>query len=229
MSNITREIVLDTETTGLYTRNGDRIIEIGCVELINRRKTGAYFHQYINPEKEISTEAFKIHGISNDFVKDKPIFARIAKEFLDFIGNSTIVIHNATFDVNFLNHELGLIAHPLIQTGRVVDTLTMARKKFPGAPASLDALCKKFQISLDTREKHGALIDADLLASVYIEMIGGNQSSLSFESAQSSTQTSASNPMRASRNFELTDQEKEAHRNLVDSIQNPIWKKVLPA
>ena len=223
-----REIVLDTETTGLYTRNGDRIIEIGCVELINRRKTGAFYHQYLNPEKTISEEAFKIHGISNEFLADKPIFARIAKEFLEFIGTSPIVIHNATFDINFLNHELGLIALPELQTGRVVDTLIMARKKYPGSPASLDALCRRFQVSLDTREKHGALIDADLLASVYIELAGGNQSAMKFDESRSSEQAKNNRIARQERTYTLTEEEIAAHEKLVERLNNPIWKK-LPA
>lgn len=221
-----REIVLDTETTGLYTRNGDRIIEIGCVELINRRKTGAFYHQYLNPEKTISEEAFKIHGISNEFLKDKPIFARIAKEFLEFIGTSPIVIHNATFDINFLNHELGLIALPELQSGRVVDTLIMARKKYPGSPASLDALCRRFQISLDTREKHGALVDADLLASVYVELAGGNQSAMKFDVSNSLENAQNNRITRQERTYALTEEEIAAHEKLLERLNNPIWKKL---
>lgn len=228
MTQMVREITLDTETTGLYTKNGDRIIEIGCVELINRRRTGVFFHKYLNPEKEISAEAFNIHGISNEFLKDKPIFPRIAKEFLDFIGNSPIIIHNATFDVNFLNHELGLVGHPLIQMGRVVDTLLIARKKFPGSPASLDALCKKYNVSLDIREKHGALIDADLLASIYIELMGGNQSVFSLDSNENIQNSNGEiiRQSREERTFQLSEAEALAHQNLIESINNPIWKKV---
>jgi DNA polymerase-3 subunit epsilon len=175
MNNL-REIALDTETTGLYPKNGDKIIEIGCIELVNRVKTGKYYHTYINPLREINEEAFRIHGISSDFLQDKPIFAKIIDEFLAFIGSSNLVIH----DIGFLNHELALQGYPAINIGKVVDTLKIARKKFPGAPASLDALCKKYNISLEARGKHGALIDAELLANVYIYLSGkGEQSSFS--------------------------------------------------
>ena len=181
MNENIREIVLDTETTGLYCNDGDRIIEIGCVEVINKIRTGVYYHTYINPERDVPIESYNVHGISEDFLQDKPLFRKIADEFLDFIGNSTLIIHNAGFDVGFLNFELELCGKPSIPRGRVIDTLKIARKKHPGSPASLDALCKRFDISLDTRDKHGALIDAELLAQVYIELLGGSQSSLNLE------------------------------------------------
>ncbi|MCA7010600.1 DNA polymerase III subunit epsilon [Wolbachia endosymbiont of Tribolium confusum] len=165
-----REIVLDTETTGLSVKSGHRIIEIGCVELINRIPTGKVFHRYINPERHIDKGAFKVHGISEEFLKDKPLFSEIASEFLDFISNDILVIHNAKFDVEFLNMELGKLNAELISSDRVLDTLPLARKEFPGSPASLDELCKRFDISLNDRTSHGALIDAQLLAKVYVQL-----------------------------------------------------------
>ncbi|WP_410541831.1 DNA polymerase III subunit epsilon [Wolbachia endosymbiont (group B) of Idaea biselata] len=164
-----REIVLDTETTGLDV-NSHRIIEIGCVELINRIPTGKVFHRYINPERSIDKGAFKVHGISEEFLKDKPLFSEIASEFLNFISSDTLVIHNAVFDIKSLNMELGKLNAKLISSDRVLDTLPLVRKRF-GPPASLSALCERFGISLESRKLHGALIDAELLAKVYIERL----------------------------------------------------------
>jgi len=169
-----REIVLDTETTGLSVKFGHRIIEIGCVELINRIPTGKVSHWYINPERHIDKGAFKVHGISEEFLKDKPLFSEIAPEFLKFISNDILVIHNAKFDVEFLNMELGKLNAKLISSNRVLDTLPLARKKFPKSPASLNELCKRFDISLNDRTSHGALIDAQLLAKVYAQLSGYN-------------------------------------------------------
>lgn len=165
-----REIVLDTETTGLSVKSGHRIIEIGCVELINHIPTGKVFHRYINPERHIDKGAFKVHGISEEFLKDKPLFSEIAPEFLKFISNDILVIHNAKFDVEFLNMELGKLNAKLISSDRVLDTLPLARKEFPRSPASLNELCKRFDISLNDRTSHGALIDAQLLAKVYAQL-----------------------------------------------------------
>lgn len=182
-----REIVLDTETTGLHLKDGHRLIEIGCIELIDKAKTGKHFHAYINPRRLVAEAAYAIHGISDEFLRDKPIFAKVAKDFVDFIGNSRLVIHNAPFDIRFLNHELALVGLPILQSHRVVDTLLIARKKFPGSPVSLDALCKRFAINLDTREKHGALIDAELLAMVYLMMYKAVQTKIVLEDNKSET------------------------------------------
>ena len=165
-----REIVLDTETTGLSITEKHRLIEIGCVELVNRVRTGVVFHKMIDPQRLVSAEAFNVHGLSNEMLEGKPLFKDIAQEFLDFIADSTLVIHNAKFDVKFLNNELESNGFPIINKNRVIDSLDMARRKFPGKANSLDALCKRLSVSLASREKHGALIDSELLALVYIKM-----------------------------------------------------------
>ncbi len=179
-----REICLDTETTGLDPRGGHKVIEIACIELINKVKTGNVFHTYVNPRRDVPYEAFKIHGISTEFLQDKPIFNHVAEKFLDFIKGGTLVIHNAEFDLKFLNFELGLCGMPLIEKVGVVDSLMVARAKFPGSPNSLDALCKRFGVDLSKRTKHGALLDTELLADVYIELMGGAQAGLGFETAK---------------------------------------------
>lgn len=176
-----RELCLDIETTGLDPRSGDKIVEIAVVELINKVKTGNYFHSYVNPRREVPQEAFKIHGLSTEFLQDKPIFDHIARKFLDFIGDDKIIIHNAAFDTKFINHELRIIGSQGLNMNNVTDSLAIARSKFPGAPASLDALCKRFGIDLSRRTKHGALLDTELLCDVYVELMGGAQVGLSFE------------------------------------------------
>ena len=186
-----REIVLDTETTGLEPVDGHRIVEIGAVELVNHLPTGRTYHQYINPERGMPREAFDVHGIGYDILelpgppaakgvtlRDKPVFAKIAQEFLDFIGDAQLVIHNAAFDMKFLNAELERAGLSGLQAGRVTDTLMIARTRFPGSPASLDALCRRFGIDNAQREKHGALLDSEILAEVYLELIGGRQPDL---------------------------------------------------
>lgn len=173
-----REIVLDTETTGFDPDQGDRIVEIGGVELDNHMPTGRSYHQYINPERDMPQGAFEVHGLSSEFLSDKPVFAKIGQEFLDFIGDAKLVIHNASFDMKFLNFELrrmGLAPLPMSQS---IDTLAMARQKFPGSPATLDALCRRFGIDNSRRTKHGALLDSEILAEVYLELIGGRQPDL---------------------------------------------------
>ena len=170
-----REIVLDTETTGLDPATGDRIVEIGAVELFNSLPTGKTYHQYINPERSMPKEAFEVHGLGDDFLRDKPVFAAVGRAFLDFVGDARLVIHNAAFDIKFLNFELQRIGLPALTWDRVTDTLTMARQKFPGAQASLDALCRRFGVDNSAREKHGALLDSEILAEVYLELIGGRQ------------------------------------------------------
>ncbi len=173
-----REIVLDTETTGLEPTEGHRIVEIGCVELVNHVPTDRVFHQYINPERPMPQEAYAVHGLSDSFLADKPTFAEVCEAFLEFIGDAALVIHNARFDLGFLNAELKRIDAALLPSERAIDTLHLARRKFPGSPNSLDALCRRYDINTDVRDKHGALIDAYLLAQVYLELIGGRQPGL---------------------------------------------------
>ncbi len=170
-----REIVLDTETTGFEPTEGHRIVEIGAVELFNHLPTGRTYHQYINPKRIMPKEAFEVHGLGDDFLRDKPYFPTIAQAFLDFIADAPLVIHNASFDMKFLNAELAWAGLAALPNDRAIDTLLIARKKFPGSPASLDALCRRFNIDNSMREKHGALLDSEILAEVYLELVGGRQ------------------------------------------------------
>jgi DNA polymerase-3 subunit epsilon len=170
-----REIVLDTETTGFEPEQGDRIVEIGGVELLNHMPTGRTYHQYINPQRDMPQSAFEVHGLSEEFLGDKPVFAKIAQEFLDFVGDAKLVIHNAKFDMKFLNAELGWLNMRRLPDDQAIDTLEIARKRFPGSPASLDALCRRFGIDNSARTLHGALLDSEILAEVYLELIGGRQ------------------------------------------------------
>ncbi|MBO6578250.1 MAG: DNA polymerase III subunit epsilon [Thalassospira sp.] len=177
-----REIVLDTETTGLDPYADHRLVEIGCIELINHMPTGRQYHQYINPQRPMPKEAFDVHGLGDEFLKDQPVFAEVADEFIEFIGeDSVLVIHNASFDMKFLNAELEWLNKPRIAMERALDTVQMARKKFPGSPVSLDALCRRFKIDNSNRTLHGALLDSDLLAQVYLELLGGRQHGLSLD------------------------------------------------
>jgi DNA polymerase III subunit epsilon len=173
-----REIVLDTETTGFEPSDGHRIVEIGAVELMNHLPTGRTYHQYLNPERAMPKEAFDVHGLGDDFLRDKPVFAKVGRAFLEFIGDAPLVIHNASFDLKFLNFELGRVGLPTLPPSRATDTVAMAKTKFPGSPASLDALCRRFGIDNSMREKHGALLDSEILAEVYLELIGGRQPDL---------------------------------------------------
>ena len=174
-----REIVLDTETTGLDPYADHRLVEIGCIELFNHMPTGRQYHQYLNPQRPMPKEAFDIHGLGDDFLKDQPVFAEVVDDFLEFIGDdSHLVIHNAAFDMKFLNAELEWLSKPKIVMDRAIDTVQMARKKFPGSPVSLDALCRRFKIDNSNRTLHGALLDSDLLALVYLELLGGRQHGL---------------------------------------------------
>ena len=194
-----REIVLDTETTGFKPDEGDRIVEIGAVELFNHVATGKTYHQYINPERSMPAEAFAVHGLGDDFLKDKPKFAEIAQGFVDFVGDSKMVIHNASFDMKFLNAELGWVKRPLLPNDQAIDTLAIARRKFPGSPASLDALCRRFGINNDARVLHGALLDSEILAEVYLELIGGKQPGLVLGSDAQVTQVSGGEDWRPQR------------------------------
>ena len=231
-----REIVLDTETTGIDPRDGHRIIEIGALEMVNQSPTGAQYHVYINPEREIDAGAVAIHGLTGEFLADKPVFSAIADEFLAFIGDAPLVIHNAPFDMGFINAELALLGREILPSDRAVDTLVMARRKFPGAQANLNALCRRFEIDNSHRDLHGALVDADLLASVYIELLGGRQPNLSLEPdvqklGAAMPQAEANDPgfaLRAdaskfARPHAASDDELKSHAKLMDRIEDPIW------
>jgi DNA polymerase-3 subunit epsilon len=170
-----REIVMDTETTGLDCRNGDRLVEIACIEVVNYIPTGRTWHRYINPERDMPAGAFAVHGLSAQFLSNKPVFAAVAEEFLEFAGDARLVFHNASFDMGFINMELGRLSHPPVPPQRIVDTLALARRKHPGGPNSLDALCKRYGIDNSSRTLHGALLDAQLLAEVYLQLAGGHQ------------------------------------------------------
>jgi DNA polymerase-3 subunit epsilon len=186
-----REIVLDTETTGFDPDLGDRIVEIGGVELFNHLPTGRTYHQYINPERDMPQSAFEVHGLSSEFLSDKPIFAAVGRAFLDFVGDAKLVIHNASFDMKFLNWELKAMGLRELPWEQAVDTLAIARRRFPGSPASLDALCRRFGIDNSRREKHGALLDSEILAEVYLELVGGRQPDLVLAPAGGEKSTSA--------------------------------------
>lgn len=234
-----REIVLDTETTGIDPKDGHRIIEIGALELVNHMPTGEQLHIYINPEREIDAGAVAVHGLTNDFLDDKPLFADIADQFLTFIGADPLVIHNAPFDMGFINAELEKLARTALPMDRAIDTLTMARRKFPGAQANLNALCRRFEIDNTHRDLHGALIDADLLASVYIELLGGRQPDLSLEPERAAAKTrekpTAANgpagftlqedPSKFDRPHAPSETEKAAHARLLESFKDPIWHR----
>ena len=225
-----REVVLDTETTGLDPFSGHRVVEIGCIELINHVRTGNYFHTYLNPERDMPREAEAVHGLSIDFLKDKPKFAEIAGSFLEFIGEDPLVIHNAAFDIKFLNAELAVAKRHEIDFDRAIDTVLIARKKFPGQPASLDALCKRFNIDLTARTKHGALLDSELLADVYLELLGGRQSSLGLVADQSDATAECSISFTGhtdipKRSFPPSLDELAAHAAMVEKLKAPLWSE----
>jgi len=220
-----REIVLDTETTGLDPATGDRVVEIGCMELINHMPTDQMFHCYINPERDMPQEAFNVHGLSTEFLAGHPVFADVADEFIKFIDDSPLVIHNARFDVGFLNAEFERLGHATISMDRTVDTVSMARRKFPGAQASLDALCRRFQIDLSDRSLHGALKDARLLAQVYLELIGGRQPDLELAKKDKKlTVATTERPVRPPRPHAPTAAEKKAHAAFIDRLEEPVWR-----
>lgn len=222
-----REICLDTETTGLDPATGDRVVEIGAVELLNHMPTGKTFHRYINPERPMPKEAFEVHGLSDDFLRDKPKFRMVAPDFLAFIGDATLVIHNAPFDMKFLNHELSAAGHPALPMSRAFDTVMLARQKYPGSPASLDALCRRFGVDNSMREKHGALLDSEILAEVYLELIGGRQPDLSLNPIARTTgpdTTWRAPPRPSPLPPRLTAAESAAHRDFVIKLgATAIW------
>ena len=226
-----REIVLDTETTGFEPSEGDRIVEIGAVELIGHVPTGRTYHQYINPQRSMPKEAFEVHGLGDEFLADKPVFKDIAQEFVDFIGDATLVIHNAAFDMKFLNAELGWVDRPLLPMDQACDTLAIARRKFPGSPASLDALCRRFGIDNSSRTLHGALLDSEILAEVYLELIGGRQPdfALGNTSTNVSEQSEETNWVAGKRPTPLasriTKEEADAHTAFLKELgDGALWK-----
>jgi len=234
---VTREIVLDTETTGLDPKKGDRIIEIGCLELENLQPTGRQFQAYINPERSVSEKTVEITGLTDADLIDKPVFADVVERFLEFISDDPLIIHNASFDMGFLNAELERAQRPILSRNKVIDTLDMARKKFPGSPASLDALCRRFNIDNSNREKHGAILDSELLADVYLELMGGRQPGLIFQASNSTnTRDNQSDQTRHTENRpqarretqlspRLTAHELEAHEQFLDKLPaSAMWR-----
>jgi len=228
-----REIVLDTETTGLDPLRGDRLVEVGCVEIFNRMPTGQTFHRYFNPERAMAAEAFAVHGLSDQFLADKPFFAEVADEFLAFIGDSPLVIHNASFDIGFINAELDRIKRPLIPRERLVDTLLLARRKHPGVSNRLDDLCSRYSIDNSHRTKHGALLDAELLAEVYVDLTGSRQSQLILASETVEIRVGTSGEMPRRQRLvplapRVTDADREAHRAFVATLgDKQIWSDYL--
>lgn len=229
-----REIVFDTETTGLSPLNGDRLVEIGCVEMINRVETGRTFHAYFNPGRAMPSEAEAVHGLSDVFLSDKPAFHELCEDLLEFIGDSPLVAHNAAFDFGFLNHELGQCGRPLICMTRMVCTVVLARQRHPGAKHSLDALCTRFGVDRSLRVKHGALIDAQLLAQVYVELTGGRQIGLSL-AAETATQAADDTDtiaipivikVRPPRPHAPTPEELDRHAAFLSGIVDPIWRRL---
>ena len=229
-----REIVFDTETTGLNPLTGDRMVEIGCVELLNRVETGRTFHAYFNPCRPMPSGAEAVHGLSDAFLADKPLFSDLCEDLLEFFGDSPLIAHNASFDFGFLNHELSLCGRPLVCLSRMVDTLAIARQRHPGAKHSLDALCTRFGVDRSLRIKHGALIDAQLLAQCYVELTGGRQIgfSLADDLIQIEKVGPASAPpaitvqVRPPRPHQPTDEELEQHAAFVATLVDPIWTRL---
>lgn len=232
MKTVLREIVFDTETTGLSPDNGDRLVEIGAVELINHIPTGRTYHQYINPERSVPEEVVAVHGLTEEFLKDYPVFAEVAAAFVEFVGDDGILVaHNASFDIKFINFELKKLGRVEYEWDRVVDTLEIARKKYPGAKNNLDALCKRFGIDNSHRTKHGALLDAELLADVYLELLGGAEPSMlvgaddtAKTAADSGAIFAAERKVRPLRVFAITPEEEAAHLEFLQSkLKNALW------
>jgi DNA polymerase-3 subunit epsilon len=229
-----REIVFDTETTGLDPGQGDRLVEIGCIELVNRFPTGNTFHRYFNPERDMPETAFNIHGLSADFLRDKPLFAHAADELIAFIGDAPLVAHNALFDLGFLNAELERIGREIVSRDRLIDTLMLARRKHPGSPNRLDDLCARYRIDNSRRTKHGALLDAELLAEVYVELIGARQALLGLAEVANGTgdMRGATAPVRGRPQpllKRVTAEERAAHRSFIATLgSTPIWRRYIP-
>jgi DNA polymerase-3 subunit epsilon len=226
-----REIILDTETTGFNSRGDDRIVEIACLEIINKKATNNVFHTYINPMRDIPLSATRVHNITSAMVKDKPTFDLIAQDFLDFIQDDPLIIHNAPFDMGFLNAELERCNLKPLSSMQALDTLLMARKKFPGSNNTLDGLCKRYKIDLSNRQFHGALVDCDLLVQVYIELLGGKQKTLFFDDVEQTHLTlkqtsSLFNFSKEKRYFPPSPDEIEEHKEFVNTLPNSLWKKL---
>ena len=225
-----RRIALDTETTGLNPLDGHRIVEIGCVELDINIPTGKEWHTYLNPQRTMPEAAFAVHGLDDNFLSDKPLFKNISSDFLNFIRGAELVIHNARFDIGFLNNELKLANLPIINIDKSIDTVQLARQTIPGAAASLDALCKRFNIDLSQRGKHGALLDAQLLAEVYLELTGGRQSSLILDQPTQITNSSIQGIETVNKGSEaftafITEEEEVEHFNMLKKIKEPLWQR----
>jgi len=222
-----REIILDTETTGLSPAQGHRIVEIGCIELVHKKPTGNTFHQYINPQRDVPARSTEITGLTEEFLRPFPAFAQIVDTFLEFIADDMLVIHNAPFDMSFLNAELGWAKKTILPKTRATDTLIMARKKFPGSPASLDALCKRFEIDLSKRNKHGALLDAELLYYVYVELLGGRQRTLAFELESITEMQHADKSVVSfpSRSFSVSSEEEALHNEFIATLTGTRWQE----
>ncbi|MBO6826256.1 MAG: DNA polymerase III subunit epsilon [Sneathiella sp.] len=222
-----REIALDTETTGFDPASGDRIVEIGCVEMENFVATGRVYHRYINPERDMPEEAFKVHGLSEEFLKEHNVMAKEIDSFLEFIGNSKLVIHNAEFDMKFINAELIRHKRLPLKMEQAIDTVAMARRRFPGAQANLDALCRRFGIDNSARTKHGALLDAELLAEVYLELRGGRQTgfSLNADEGEDGGPKLAKSVARPPRPHTASDEEIAAHAAFLEKVKDPIWSR----
>ena len=232
-----REIIFDTETTGLSPQNGDRVVEIGCVEMFNRCETGRTFHSYFNPGRPMPIEAENVHGLSDRFLSDKPAFTDVCEDLLEFIGDAPMIAHNAAFDFGFINHELGSCGRPIVDMSRMICTLVIARQKFPGAKHSLDALCSRFGVDRSQRIKHGALLDAQLLAQVYVELTGGRQIGLGLVAALINDESGldvmveAANPaapliVRPARPHAPSEDELARHAAFLAKIKDPIWNRL---
>lgn len=227
-----REVVLDTETTGFDPEGGDRIVEIGAVELLNHLPTGRTYHQYVNPERSMPKDAFEVHGLGDEFLANKPVFSKVGQAFLDFAGTSKLVIHNASFDMKFLNAELRWCKLPTLPMEQALDTLAIARKKFPGSPASLDALCRRFGIDTSARTLHGALLDSEILAEVYLELIGGRQPDFMLNDAgghgitkNDSAWQPKPRPMPLPNR--VTAEETAAHQEFIQELgDSSVWRKL---
>jgi DNA polymerase-3 subunit epsilon len=226
-----REIIYDTETTGLSPAGGDRMVEIGCVELVNRVETGRTYHAYFNPERPMPSEAEAVHGLGDTFLSDKPLFADKVAELLEFVGDAPLIAHNATFDFSFLNHELQRCTRDPICLSRMICTLVLARSKHPGAKHSLDALCTRFGVDRSQRVKHGALLDAQLLAQVYVELTGGRQIGLSLGTAATAAEAVVAVHVeriaRPARPHAASDEERTRHRGFIARLTEPLWERFL--
>ena len=224
-----REIVFDTETTGFYPDKGDRLVEIGAVELVDHIQTGVIFHEYINPERDVPEEVVKVHGLTYDFLKDYPTFDKIADKWIDFVGDAKLVAHNATFDMNFVNYELKQLCKPEFDNENVIDTLEIAKRLFPGRHNNLDALCKRFNIDNSARTYHGALLDAQLLAEVYLELLGGKEPTLLFgsdkkENIAVAVEQNIAKNYREPRHFDFGEDFEKEHENfLQENVKNALW------